>query len=35
MIAKNHPYRVPEIVAFHIDRIDRKYLNWLIKETGG
>ncbi|RKY29570.1 MAG: hypothetical protein DRP68_07165 [Candidatus Omnitrophota bacterium] len=35
VITENYPYQVPEIVAFHIDRINKNYLNWLIKETDG
>ena len=28
-----HPYTVPEIIACKIDRINKAYLSWLIKES--
>lgn len=34
-IQSNHPYSVPEIIAFEIDKINKEYLNWLNKETSG
>lgn len=34
-IEHNHPYEVPEIIAFNIDRINDAYLAWLNKETNG
>ncbi len=34
-IRANHPYEVPEIVAFNIDKINPEYLNWLKKEVDG
>ncbi|MDD3297171.1 MAG: divalent-cation tolerance protein CutA [Candidatus Omnitrophica bacterium] len=30
-IKKHHPYSVPEIIAFAIDRIDKAYYEWLKK----
>lgn len=32
-IKKYHPYTVPEIIAVHIDKINKEYLQWLTKET--
>jgi len=32
LIKKNHPYQVPEIIAFKIDKGDAAYLGW-IKES--
>ena len=31
----NHPYEVPEIIAFKADYANREYLDWLNKETNG
>jgi periplasmic divalent cation tolerance protein len=28
-----HPYEVPEIIAFKIDKINKDYLKWLDKEA--
>lgn len=28
-MAKNHPYEVPEIIAFKIDRLNKAYKKWL------
>ncbi|MFA7677785.1 MAG: divalent-cation tolerance protein CutA [Candidatus Omnitrophota bacterium] len=28
-IRKHHPYSVPEIIAFNIDKIDKAYFDWL------
>lgn len=33
VIKKNHPYSVPEIIAFKIDKINKEYLDWLEQET--
>jgi periplasmic divalent cation tolerance protein len=33
MIKKNHPYKVPEILAFQILKGNPDYLNWIMKET--
>ncbi len=33
VIKKNHPYSVPEIIAFKIDKINKKYLDWLEQEV--
>ncbi len=33
VIKKNHPYQVPEIIAFNIDKINQEYLDWVNKET--
>jgi len=30
-----HPYRVCEIVALKVDKINQKYLSWLVKESSG
>jgi periplasmic divalent cation tolerance protein len=32
-IKKYHPYTVPEIIGIKIDKINKKYLNWLLEET--
>lgn len=34
-ITENHPYDTPEIIGFEIDKINKKYLDWLKKETCG
>ena len=34
-IRKLHPYDVPEIVGFKINKINKEYLKWLLKETKG
>ena len=34
-ITKNHPYSVPEIIAFEIDKINKPYRQWLYKEANG
>jgi len=34
-IKEHHPYTVPEIIAFHIDSINKEYLSWLCKEVDG
>jgi len=31
-IAKNHPYKVPEIAAVQVDKISQPYLDWINKE---
>lgn len=31
-IKKNHPYKVPEIIGFEINKINNEYSNWLNKE---
>ncbi|MCQ9206148.1 MAG: divalent-cation tolerance protein CutA [Omnitrophica bacterium] len=33
LIKKNHPYSVPEIIGFQIDKINKSYLDWLNKEV--
>jgi len=33
LIKKNHPYEVPEIIAFDIKKGFSKYLNWIEGET--
>jgi periplasmic divalent cation tolerance protein len=35
LIKDNHPYSVPEIIGFKINKINKAYLNWLIKEARG
>lgn len=35
LIISNHPYTVPEIIALKIDKINKKYLDWLNKEACG
>lgn len=32
-IKKNHPYDVPEIIAWNIDQGGKNYLNWIKKTT--
>lgn len=32
-IQDNHPYDVPEIIAFKTDKINKKYLQWVEKEV--
>ncbi len=32
-IKKNHPYDVPEIVAWNIDQGEKNYLDWITKTT--
>ncbi|MCK5393532.1 MAG: divalent-cation tolerance protein CutA [Candidatus Omnitrophica bacterium] len=32
LIKKNHPYKVPEIIGFEINKINNEYSNWLNKE---
>jgi len=32
-IKKNHPYDVPEIVAWNIDQGEENYLDWITKTT--
>jgi len=32
-ILKNHPYEVPEIVSWDIERGAKRYLDWVQKET--
>ncbi len=34
-IKSNHPYQVPEIIACKIDKINKTYLSWLVKESSG
>jgi len=34
-IEKIHPYSVCEILACKVDKINHKYLSWLIKESSG
>ncbi|MCK4912908.1 MAG: divalent-cation tolerance protein CutA [Candidatus Omnitrophica bacterium] len=33
IIKLNHPYDLPEIIGFKIDKIDSEYQKWLNKET--
>lgn len=33
LVEKNHPYEVPEIIAFKIDKGNKKYLNWIAAEV--
>jgi len=33
IIKLNHPYDLPEIIGFEIDKIDSEYQKWLKKET--
>jgi len=33
VIKRNHPYSVPEIIAFKVDKIDSEYQKWLKKEV--
>jgi periplasmic divalent cation tolerance protein len=35
IVARVHPYEVPEIVALHPADVERRYLGWWIAETGG
>lgn len=35
VVEKNHPYDIPEIAAINIERVNRKYLNWLRSEVNG
>ena len=32
-VKKNHPYEVPEIISWTIERGLEEYLNWISKET--
>jgi len=32
LIKQHHPYDVPEIIAFEIDKINKEYSDWLNKE---
>jgi periplasmic divalent cation tolerance protein len=34
-IIKHHPYEVPEIIAWRIDRGSRDYLRWIDREVKG
>ncbi len=33
-VKKIHPYTVPEIIAFDINKGNKDYIDWVIKETG-
>lgn len=33
IIQKNHPYEVPQIVAFKIDKAQKEYIHWVFEET--
>lgn len=33
-LAELHPYEVPECVALAPDRVEAKYLAWLVRESG-
>lgn len=33
IVKQNHPYEIPEIVAFKISNLNKEYLAWLNKET--
>src|SRR5262245_4674531 len=35
VVARVHPYEVPEIVALHPADVERRYLSWWLAETGG
>jgi periplasmic divalent cation tolerance protein len=32
-VKRIHPYEIPEVVAFRVDRGNREYLDWISKET--
>lgn len=32
-IRRIHPYEVPEIVGFHVERGSKPYVDWIMKET--
>ena len=32
-IKKNHPYEVPEIISWSIEKGSKPYLDWILKET--
>ena len=34
-IKQNHPYDTPEIIGFEIDKSNKKYLDWVKKESCG
>jgi len=34
-VKENHPHAVPEIIAIHIDSINKEYLRWLSQEVDG
>ena len=34
VLAELHPYEVPECVALAPERVEAKYLAWLVRETG-
>ncbi len=31
IIEKIHPYKIPEIITFKINKINKKYFNWMLK----
>jgi periplasmic divalent cation tolerance protein len=33
LIMHNHPYEIPEIIAFKINNINQEYLDWLNREA--
>lgn len=33
LIIKNHKYKIPEVVAYKINKGSKKYLNWMKKEV--
>ena len=33
VVKRNHPYQVPEIIAFKIEQINEEYLEWINKEA--
>ncbi|MBU1121987.1 MAG: divalent-cation tolerance protein CutA [Candidatus Omnitrophica bacterium] len=33
LIKSNHPYQVPEIIAFNIDQGNKDYLDWISQEV--
>ena len=32
LIAKNHKYQIPEIIAYKLNKGSKKYLNWMKRE---
>ena len=32
-IEKNHPYECPYIAAFHIEKVNKNYIDWVIEQT--
>ena len=32
-LEKNHPYECPCIIAFKVDKANKKYINWVLDQT--